>query len=270
MLDPNKYGPWAVIPGGSESLGASFAEICAKSGINVVLISRKQGPLEEVSAHLRSKYGVEVRTLSLDLARADMLDRVREVTDDIDVGLVIYNAGAAHYTGPMLAGSLDDALHTVRTNALGHIQFAYHFGKKMAERGKGGGLVIIGSMAAVAGTPGVIPYTASKVFGQFLCEGLWLEWKPYDIDVLHVMLGAVNSPAMARIGIVYGPDQHPVDPDEEAATILDCLINDGGPVYIPAHLQEEFDQSQKLSRRGAVEAVWERLSGVVGVTHREE
>ena len=45
-----------------------------------------------------------------------------------------------------LAGifSLDDALHTVRSNALGHIQFAYHFGKKMAERGKGGGLVIIG------------------------------------------------------------------------------------------------------------------------------
>ena len=75
---------------------------------------------------------------------------------------------------------------------------------------------------------------------------------------------------MARIGIVYGPDQMPVDPDEEAQTILDCLVNNGGPVYVPAHLQAEFDESLKLSRRGAVEAVWERLQGVTGVSHREE
>ena len=269
MIDPKKYGPWAVIPGGSESLGASFANIAAASGINVVLISRKQGPLDEVAADLRARHGVEVRTLSLDLVRDDMLDCVRKITDDIDVGLVIYNAGAAHWTGPFLDGTLDDALRTAKTNALGYLQFAHHFGGRMAKRGKGGGFVTIGSMAAVAGTPGVITYTASKVFGQFLAEGLWMEWKQYGIDVLHVMLGAVNSPAMARIGIVYGPDQMPVDPDEEAQTILDCLVNNGGPVYVPAHLQAEFDESLKLSRRGAVEAVWERLQGVTGVSHRE-
>jgi short-subunit dehydrogenase len=267
-MDPMKYGPWAVIPGGSESLGASFANIIAGSGINIVLISRKQAPLGEVAAGLRERHGVEVRTLSLDLVRDDMLDRVREVTDDIDVGLVVYNAGAAHRTGPFLEGTLEDAMRTLRTNPVGYVSFAHHFGKKMAERGRGGGLITIGSMAGVAGTPGVVIYSASKVFGQYLAEGLWSEWKRYDIDVLHVMLGAVNTPAMARIGLFYGPEFSPADPDEQAQAILDNITN--GPVYTPAHLEEAFRHSQSLSRRRAVEEIEERLRDVTGVTRDQD
>src|SRR5690348_9320219 len=108
MIDVAKYGPWAVIPGGSEGVGASMAHALGKGGFNIVLLARKQGPLDEVAQSIRAKHGVQVRTLSVDLNRTDAIDQVRKVTDDIDVGLVIYNAGAAHRVGFFLDGTLDD------------------------------------------------------------------------------------------------------------------------------------------------------------------
>ena len=50
MTDPKTYGPWAVIAGGSEGVGASFARQLAESGLNLVLLARKPGPLEETAA----------------------------------------------------------------------------------------------------------------------------------------------------------------------------------------------------------------------------
>ena len=54
MLDSKKYGPWAVIPGGSEGLGESFANKIGQAGINVVLIARKEEPLENVARKIRA------------------------------------------------------------------------------------------------------------------------------------------------------------------------------------------------------------------------
>ena len=81
MIDAAKYGPWAVIAGGSEGIGPVLAEELAKSGINSVLLARKPEPLEATAADIRARHGVEVRTLSLDLTAPDMLDRVRDVVD---------------------------------------------------------------------------------------------------------------------------------------------------------------------------------------------
>ena len=70
MIDKNVYGPWAVIAGGSEGVGASFARQLAEAGLNLVLIARKPEPLEEVAAQVRA-HGVEVRTLQQDLLAPD-------------------------------------------------------------------------------------------------------------------------------------------------------------------------------------------------------
>jgi len=40
-----RYGPWAVIAGGSEGVGVSFARALATEGVNLVLLARKPGPL---------------------------------------------------------------------------------------------------------------------------------------------------------------------------------------------------------------------------------
>src|SRR3954452_5776050 len=97
-MDTNKYGPWALVIGGSEGVGAAFARKLAASGFKLVLIARKLEPLEIVASELRGG-GAEVRVLCADLSQLDALDKVRTVTDDIEIGLLIYNAGANNTRG---------------------------------------------------------------------------------------------------------------------------------------------------------------------------
>ena len=95
MTDLDRYGPWALIAGASEGLGAAFADESASRGCNVVLIARRRELMEDTAAGIRDRHGVETRTLVADLARADIGELVAPVTDDIDVGFFVYNAAFA-------------------------------------------------------------------------------------------------------------------------------------------------------------------------------
>ena len=105
MIDASRYGPWALIAGGSEGVGAAFAQQLGAAGINLVLVARSPGPLEEAAAAARA-LGVEVRTVSVDLLKADSVDQVRRTTDGLDVGLLVFNAGANTYGGDVVGGDL--------------------------------------------------------------------------------------------------------------------------------------------------------------------
>jgi short-subunit dehydrogenase len=64
MITSERYGPWAIVVGGSEALGASFAHKIGAAGINAVLVARKPGPLEAVAHSVRAATGVKVRCRS--------------------------------------------------------------------------------------------------------------------------------------------------------------------------------------------------------------
>jgi short-subunit dehydrogenase len=248
MIDAAKYGPWAVIPGGSEGIGPCLAEELAKVGINSVLIARKPEPLEAAAADIRSRYGVEVRTLSLDLTAPEMLDRIRAVTDDIEVGLLVYNAGASLRTGPFIDWDLGDVLQVIRLNVIGQTVLSHHFGRMMAKRGRGG-IVLMGSLAGVAGSPSVITYSGAKAYSQIFSEGLWWELKQQGVDVLHVVVGMTNTPAMARLGIEY--NEAGDDPLVVAHVALENLGN--GPVAVVPNMREGFVQLCTPDRRAVTE-----------------
>ena len=88
MTDVAKYGPWAVILGGSEGVGASFAHQLAGDGFNLVLVARRPEPLEETAAQLRER-GAQVRTHSLDLMRTESVQTLIGATADLEVGLLV-------------------------------------------------------------------------------------------------------------------------------------------------------------------------------------
>ena len=233
MISKQKYGPWALVIGGSEGLGVAFARQIAEAGINLVLVARKEGPLEEAAAIVRAEYPVEVRTLSVDMTRDDIVDRIRSVTDDVDIGLLVYNAGAAHIMGRFLDLSLDDAMRIINLNVVGQTKLAHHFGRKMVARRRGG-IILFGSMAQIAGSFGVIAYSGAKAFSQIFAEGLWAEVKDLGVDVVHIPLGSFKTPSMERIQLVHGS----TDFDSQVSDLLDNITN--GPVYVDPPHRETF------------------------------
>ena len=92
----SNYGPWAVVAGASEGIGESFSRQIAAAGINLVLVARRPDPLTALATSLESEFQIQTRPIALDLTDDDMCDRLAEATADIEVGLVVYNAGATH------------------------------------------------------------------------------------------------------------------------------------------------------------------------------
>lgn len=254
MITKEKYGPWAVIAGGSEGLGPCFARRLARAGINLVLLARKPAPLMETAREIEQESQVQVRTLQVDLTQADMLERIRTVTDGLDVGLLIYNAGAARGPKLLLEQSADEALAVVRLNAVGQTLLAQHFGRAMVQRGRGG-ILLVTSMGGMAGCYSLATYSASKAYTQVFGEALWAELQPHGVDVLVLMLARTRTPALARTEIAQGGPA--ADPDDMAEQGLAHLAD--GPVYVPRHLAQAFQHLSSMPRREATEAMSKSL-----------
>ena len=109
-----KYGRWAVIAGASEGVGAAIADQAAGRGLDLILIARNEPLLNSVAADIGARHGVEARPLALDLTDPGLGARVAAATEGLEVGLVVYNAGAANRTRPFLEDSFADSLRQVQ------------------------------------------------------------------------------------------------------------------------------------------------------------
>lgn len=261
MISKVQYGPWALITGGSEGVGAAFARRLGQAGFNLVLVARRAGPLEETAGVVRAESNVEVRVLPLDLSAPDMLERIGAFTQGLEIGLLVCNAGSVYTRGPFVDAALEDAARSVQQNTLGLAMLCHYFGKTMAQRGRGG-IVLVGSMAGNAGGATMVLYSANKAFSQNLAEGLWAELKPRGVDVAYVVLGAVDTPERAKMGLHDSPDLVIDAPDDIARDTLADIAN--GPVLVRPHMEEAFKMFCALPRRQAAEAMRDMLAGFQG------
>lgn len=244
-MDVQKYGPWAVIAGGSEGVGAEFAVQLAEQGLNLVLLARKPEPLRATAEACRA-HGAEVRTLSVDLIAADALDRIREVTDDLLVGLFVYNAGANTYGHEFVTGDLERFQAVIDLNITVQLKLVQHFGAAMRERRRGG-ILLVGSLSGYLGSAQISVYSAVKSFCRTFAEGLWLEMRDYDVDVLELVLGLTRTPAMDRAGLKMDrPGLLISEPREVAAQGLANLGN--GPVVVVKQFEAAAEKNSGHNR----------------------
>jgi short-subunit dehydrogenase len=223
-----RYGPWALIAGGSEGIGLCFARRLAAAGIHLHLLARREAPLAAARHSLRSDFDIEVRTHALDLTEPGLEARLDALTGDSEIGLLVYNAGALHDAALFHDEPLDKATTLVALNCTGPLLFSHRLGSAMRERGRGG-IILLSSMAGLCGGGYVAVYSATKAFDITLAEGLWAELAPHGVDVLGLVAGATATPAMASAGIVF---------DEGEAMAADQVALEGlerlphGPLHV--------------------------------------
>ncbi len=245
------YGPWAVVAGGSEGIGAAFASELARRGCHLVVVALDPTTLGTFAQRLRTDHGVEVREVALDLARPDLLTALAPHVDDVEVGLVVWNAALAptgrfDLTDPT---QLDTAIDV---NVRGPVRLVRHLAPAMVARGRGG-IVLMASLAANQGSAVLATYAATKAFTRVLAEGLWADLSPHGVDVVAVTPGATDTPAYRASGARGGPS--PADPAEVARIGLDALGR--GPVVVPGRGNRVSAQVMQrlLPRRTAIHAI---------------
>ena len=186
-----KYGPWALVAGASEGLGAAFAEALAKRGMNLVLIARRQDKLEELSKKLIDVYSIDVKIHVLDLSDIDsVLDVMSQ--QGVSIGLLVYNAAYAPI-GNFKDIPYDQLAKIVDVNIKAPLLLAKFASKHMIDNRRGG-IVLMSSLAGSQGSPKIATYAASKAFNAILAEGLWSELREEGIDVIASIAGAIITP----------------------------------------------------------------------------
>jgi short-subunit dehydrogenase len=223
----NRYGPWAVVAGASEGMGAAFARALAARGLSVVLVARRADLLQALSSELETSRGVKTQILQLDLGEADAATRLAQATATLDVGLVVYNA-ALSPIGEFTEQRVEDNLRALDVNVRTPTAIAHHFAGRLVKRGKGG-LVLLSSLTAFQGSPFVTTYGATKSYNLALAEGLWFELKPKGVDVMAVCAGATKTPNLMKAAPKGAPGM--LEPEAVAAEALDTLGS--GPLMIP-------------------------------------
>jgi hypothetical protein len=256
MIDPqrfrSRYGPWALVAGGSLGMGAEYSRQIARAGLSVVLVAEAPDPLEPLAQSLAAEHGVETRALVIDLASTDLLAEVTAATADLEIGLLVYNA-AHSVVGRFQDVPLAEKLKMIDVNCRGPLVLAHHFGQRMAERGRGG-IVLVSSLSGFQGQAMVGTYAATKAFDLVLGETLWEELGEHGVDVLAFCPGATRTPNFLATrprsgGMLSAPL---MDPAETVAEALAALGR--GPTQIAgrANRLAAFVLHRLLPRRALV------------------
>src|SRR5262245_53258401 len=133
QVDTRTFGPWAIVTGASSGIGKEFARQLAMSGLDLVLLARRVRLLEELGRQVKNEFGVQYRVVALDLTEDDFLEKIEVATHDLDIGLLISNAGAG-IPGEFLTLERAALLRIVRLNIIAHLDLAPHFGQQLSAR----------------------------------------------------------------------------------------------------------------------------------------
>lgn len=251
----NRFGPWALVAGASDGIGESFARQLAERGLHVVLLARREALLEEVAAGIRADHGVQTRVVVADLTADDLDERVARGTEDLEVGLLVYNAGAVHGAKHFHDQPIEHALGLVDLNCRGPVLLSHRLGGRMRERGRGG-IVLLTSMSAMSGSSYTTSYCATKSFDLMLAEGLWHELGPQGVDVMAVIAGATRTPSMLSSNETFEDYPGIMESDDVASGALSNLGR--GPAWIAGDTNREAAKGMlPVSRTGLINGMAE-------------
>lgn len=213
-------GAWTVVTGASSGIGRAFALELARRGHAVVLVARREAELSRVAAEV-GDLGGRSRTIVADLGTEAGVARVAQQLEDVDVDMLVNNAGLGTY-GAFVEQAIGKETEQVALNVGAVVALTRRLLPKMVERGRG--LVInVASILGFMPTPYFATYAATKAFVLHFSEALSYELRGTGVRVLASSPGVTKSD-FARVA--GSGDQEGVlpqlSPDDVARTSLDA------------------------------------------------
>ncbi len=189
-------GKTALVTGARKGIGFAMAQILAEQGADIIAVSSKQTPGDELSLIVRG-YGRSFEGIAADL-------RIRNQTKDLISGLkgrkidiLINNAGIAN-RAEVLDHSDEQWDETLEIDLTAPFLLSREIARGMAERGRGK-IIFTASMWTFLGGKNVISYTAAKSALGGLVRGLSNELVPLGIQVNGIAPGFIETDINDRV-----------------------------------------------------------------------
>lgn len=190
-----------MITGASDGLGKEFALQLARSGFNILLVSRTASKLATLEEEITSKNpSVQTQSLAMDFARNDDADynKLKALVDGLDVAVLVNNVGKSHSIPTPFALTPEDELADIVTiNCLGTLRATQLVVPGMTQR-KRGLVLTMGSFGGLLPTPLLATYSGSKAFLQQWSTALGAELEQHGVMVELVQAYLITS-AMSKV-----------------------------------------------------------------------
>ena len=218
MAELKRYGDWALVTGASAGIGMAFAHRLAAERLNLALVARRADRLEKLADELRRRHGIRTRVIAQDLGADGAAERVAEAARDLEVGVLINNAGFSA-AGRFERVPREKHVEMIHVNCVAVAALTHVFLPPMKSRGRGA-IIIVSSAAAYQPLGLAATYGATKAFDLMFGEALWAENQGTGVDVLVISPGPVETEFQAVAGETPHPGATPESVVESALGAL--------------------------------------------------
>ena len=209
----------ALITGASSGIGLEFAKQLSELGYDLILVSRDQSRLEEVSKDLKG----EVELISMDLSIEENLYNLYDKTKG-RVDLLINNAGFGIF-GKFIDTDLNEEMNLIDLNIKAYHILTKLFLSDMVKRDSGR-ILNVASAAAFQPGPLMSAYYASKSYVYSLSMALYEELRKNKSNV-HINIlcpGPVKTGFNDRAKVNFRV--RALKPEDVVKYTIDKMFND--------------------------------------------
>ncbi len=172
-------GKVALITGATGGFGRAAASALAAAGARVAITGRTASKLEECA----KQTGAEAFFAGEPANEADVARVVKAVVDKFGGVDILVTAAGVNKPGAINEQSTDEWQMIMDTNVKGTYLFCKEVGKAMIARGRGGKMILVGSVRGLLGLNKYTGYCTSKGAVHLLGKTLGCEFGAHKINV---------------------------------------------------------------------------------------